>query len=174
MFPLIVHGEKVRLRALSAKEWETIGQWVTDADVKRFLTHEGKIDFTDSRYLGIDAGQDDGAPLIGYLGLCDYDRRTESAELTICIGRKKFWNRGFGADAVCAFLRYLFYTTGLQSVYLRVLRDNKRAIHCYKKGGFQMRAVMRAGRRADRGWRDVILMECRRESLTSLRTRNLA
>lgn len=99
---------------------------------------------------------------IGYVALRDVSWRLREAELHICIGDKDFWGQGMGADALCAYLSYIFSTTRLLRVYLRVYADNARAIRCYRKCGFRVRGILRAGSRRERGFRDLLLMEVTR------------
>ena len=62
---------------------------------------------------------------------------TAPASSVILIGDKRFWNRGFGTDAVRLLLRFGFLTLGLNNIRLRVHAFNERAIRCYEKCGFK-------------------------------------
>ena len=45
--------------------------------------------------------------------------------------------KGLGSEAVRAVCKIGFEKLGLESIFLEVLSDNKRAIHAYEKAGFQ-------------------------------------
>lgn len=59
----------------------------------------------------------------------------QSGELAIVIGDKRYWGRGYGAEAVRALVDH-WLSNGLQRIWLKVLPWNARAIRCYQKCGF--------------------------------------
>ena len=79
----------------------------------------------------------DGDELIGNCGIGDVSPVDRTGELGILIGDKRFWNRGFGTDAVRLLLRFAFLTLNLNNVRLNAHSFNKRAIRCYEKCGFK-------------------------------------
>ena len=64
------------------------------------------------------------------------DVKDSEGELGIAITAKK-QDMGYGTEAVSAMVDYGFHTLGLKRVFLRTNHDNARAIHVYKKCGFQ-------------------------------------
>ena len=68
---------------------------------------------------------------IELMNLSNYD-----AELGIALTATK-QDMGYGTEAVSAMIDYGFHTLGLKRVFLRTNHDNARAIHVYKKCGFQ-------------------------------------
>jgi RimJ/RimL family protein N-acetyltransferase len=96
---------------------------------------------------------------IGYIGLGSFTWC--SAELRVYILDPSFIGQGYGTDAVSAFIDFVFTRTALRYLYLRVFKDNLAAVRCYKKCGFQVEAVLKAGGHGP--CRDVLLM--RRERL---------
>lgn len=73
---------------------------------------------------------------IGDVDLHDISYRDGSAKLTVLIGDKAYWGRGYGTDAISALLRHAFTELGLSQVNLKVFDFNERAIRCYEKCGF--------------------------------------
>jgi len=74
-----------------------------------------------------------------HIGNCSYYNINETkseAELGIMIGNRKYWNSGYGTDAVSALLDYIFGQTNLNRVYLKTLEWNTRAQKCFQKCGF--------------------------------------
>ena len=59
------------------------------------------------------------------------------------IGERAYWSRGYGTDAVTAYLAYLFHEFNLHKVYLRVEEYNARAQRAYEKCGFRRDGVFR-------------------------------
>ncbi len=52
------------------------------------------------------------------------------------IGEKRFWNQGYGSEAMRLMLKYGFETVNLHRIYLRVFENNPRAVRAYEKAGF--------------------------------------
>ncbi|MHB0886067.1 MAG: GNAT family N-acetyltransferase [Bacillota bacterium] len=140
--------------------WDTCVTWFNRVSVNR--TH---------RALAIES---ETGRLIGTIELEHIEWRTGRGELSICIGERDCWGRGYGSDAVHAFVDFAFHRLHLDQVYLRVYRGNARAIRCYEKVGFRKEGLLRwNGRRAELD-DDLILMSLRREDFGTLDRRREA
>jgi RimJ/RimL family protein N-acetyltransferase len=73
---------------------------------------------------------------IGNCAYYDIDEDNRETELGILIGNREYWNKGYGADAVCLLVSYIFKKTRLRRIHLKTLEENKRAQECFKKCGF--------------------------------------
>ncbi len=73
---------------------------------------------------------------IGSIYLRDIDVDKNQAELGIFIGEENNRGKGIGGQAIELIKKYAFDKLKLEKIYLRVLKDNTRAIACYKKNGF--------------------------------------
>jgi len=73
--------------------------------------------------------------VIGQVQLHSIDYFSRCCELGIALG-EKYWNRGFGQDAVRTIVDYGFDVLNMNRVGLRVLADDERAIAAYRKAGF--------------------------------------
>lgn len=71
---------------------------------------------------------------IGHMALIHKNAGT--AELTIAIGEKRYWGKGWGSLAVKQILRAALGRLGYNKVFLEVRPDNARAIRSYEKCGF--------------------------------------
>jgi len=91
---------------------------------------------------------------IGVIGLAAMDQRSASAELRIVIGEPKFWDKGYGGDAIDLTLREAFVARHLHRVWLRVVTYNERAIACYEKCGFTPEGTARHDHFQHGEWRD--------------------
>ncbi|MBI3961818.1 MAG: GNAT family N-acetyltransferase [Deinococcus sp.] len=80
---------------------------------------------------------DEEKRLIGTIEYHDYHPRRRQAWLGIVLGEKDCWGKGYGRDAVRAFLGYLFQAMGLKKVRLRTYGFNVRARRCFEKCGFR-------------------------------------
>lgn len=156
-------GRRVVLAPLREEQREVIRRWLHDPETARFMGVGGwDSPPPQAEVLPMAIVTRSGERVIGYVALRDVSWRLREAELSMCIGEKDFWGQGLGADALRAYLAYIFSTTRLLRVYLRVYADNGRAIRCYRKCGFRVRGILRAGARRERGFRDLLLMEvCR-------------
>ncbi|HUS82883.1 MAG TPA: GNAT family N-acetyltransferase [Dehalococcoidia bacterium] len=93
---------------------------------------------------------------IGNVMFYNIDLLKREAEIGITIGDRDYWNRGYGADALRALVRYIFTDTALTRIYLKTLDWNVRAQYSFKKAGFVQYGTSR------RSNGTFILMEMRR------------
>lgn len=85
---------------------------------------------------------DDETPI----GVCAYmsvDHRNRHGEISIVIGNKGYWSKGYGTEIMKHLLDWGFEGLNLHRVYLHVYAFNKRAIGLYKKVGFKYEGAMR-------------------------------
>jgi len=75
--------------------------------------------------------------LIGMVSCYNIDRRGRTGELGIYIGEKAYWGRGYGTDAMIAFLRHLFVDLDFDLLYLHTYESNVRAQRSYLRVGFE-------------------------------------
>lgn len=95
---------------------------------------------------------------IGITSLINIDPKNRNAEFIIDIGEKGFWGQGYGNEAMQLLLRYAFLELNLHRVSLRVFSFNERAIHLYKKIGFEQEGVSRQSLFRKGQWHDIIHM----------------
>jgi len=93
---------------------------------------------------------------IGNVMFYNIDVLKGEAEIGITIGDRRYWSRGYGADALRALVRYIFTSTALTRLYLKTLDWNIRAQRSFKNAGF---AQYNTSRRSNGTF---ILMEMRR------------
>ncbi|MCL6518577.1 MAG: GNAT family N-acetyltransferase [Armatimonadetes bacterium] len=143
-------GKKAKLRPLRDDDLERRVKWLNDPE-----THKLLMGCEPSRQLYLADAQrwrsileSDPSALvfaidtihgrhIGDVDLHNIDKSKKSAKLTILIGDKSYWDRGYGSDVIKTLLDYAFSDLGLESVALRVFAFNKRAMRCYEKCGFR-------------------------------------
>jgi RimJ/RimL family protein N-acetyltransferase len=96
--------------------------------------------------------------LAGSVGLMHIDWISRKAEIGIMIGEKRFWNKGYGTEAMRLILKHGFETLNLHRLYLRVFSDNPGAIRAYEKAGFVLEARMREAHFAEGQYKDDLMM----------------
>ncbi len=81
-----------------------------------------------------------------YIGRCAYnsvDHKNRFCFIGIMINHKRFQNKGHGTEALSLLINYIFNELNLRKIYLKVFASNERAIHVYKKLGFEVEGVLK-------------------------------
>lgn len=172
----MIEGEKVRLRRVNREDIAKMLRWDGDPDIERYIGKRFPGTYTPDEWynklaptprrcwLAIETKGEPQGEFIGSIELEHIEWVNREAELRICIGNKRYWGRGYGSDAVLAMLYHAFNGMGLKSVYLRVFRNNLRAIECYKKCGFRVKGILRRAVHRWRDFEDLFLMTVERSS----------
>ena len=150
---MTIPGKRIRLRAIERSDIPTFVRWFNDAEVRHYLEmlmpmsqaqeerwFEAYLDRGDSHIFGIETL--DGL-LIGNVGLSEIDWQNRRAALGIVIGERKYWDNGYGTEAIMTLLRFVFENMNLHRVTLRVFEYNQRAVRCYEKCGFKLEGRLR-------------------------------
>ena len=106
--------------------------------------------------------------LIGRCMLFDIDLVNRGAMMGIVIGEKACWGQGYGQEATRLLLDYGFHLLNLNNIMVGVFAYNRRAIHCYKKVGFQEIGRRRQARIVGGKKYDLILMDMLAEEFESV------
>ena len=174
----MIIGNRVRFRAVERGDLPTFVKWLNDPEVQQGIMihhpfsqaeeenwYEGMIKHPiDEHVMGIEvretepeAGEEQWK-LIGSLAFNEIDWRNRAAEFGIMIGDKKYWNRGYGTEAVLLLVNHGFNTLNLNRIFLRVFENNPRAIRAYEKAGFVHEGKLRQAEFRDGKYIDVLMM----------------
>lgn len=82
---------------------------------------------------------------IGTGGFLRIDYMWRTADLSIMIGEKEEWAKGYGTEAVRLLLNYDFKSLNFHRISLGVFNFSKKAICAYEKAGFKKEGVLRDG-----------------------------
>jgi RimJ/RimL family protein N-acetyltransferase len=150
-------GKKVILRPKDLEDAATDYQWRTDAELCRLDASQPLTNSFEEflkwyreelRYIWqgchFAIGTVDGK----HIGNCSYfniDEMKRDAEMGIMIGDKDHWDKGYGTDALCTSLKYVFSRSSMDSVHLKTLNWNYRAHACFEKCGFTYIGTMVSG-----------------------------
>ena len=85
------------------------------------------------------------------------DRENRNTDIDIIIGKKELWGKGYGADALRAFIGFLFKTFNLNRIWLATYVYNRRAINAYEKVGFKKEGILREDALIDGKFVDSVL-----------------
>ena len=78
--------------------------------------------------------------VIGHISLVK--RRNKWHETQIVIGEKQYWGKGYSSRAINVLIKKA-KTLGISKIYLEVRPANLRAIHAYRRCGFQKIKIIR-------------------------------
>ncbi|HHT84420.1 MAG: GNAT family N-acetyltransferase [Bacillota bacterium] len=169
---IVLTGAMVRLRAVAERDLPKLLEWDEDEEIsrwagKKFSCRAEARDWyldkppANKRTFVIETLDGD---LIGEVEILNISWRIHTGELRVVIGEKHHWNQGLGTDAVVTFTRWVFDTYSIDTIYLRVDKENYRARRCYAKAGFKPvgRLKFSSERNPDPGVKHLILMKMSR------------
>jgi len=161
-------GKKCYLSPIDVNDVYKFVEWLNDLEVTKYLllypriiSMENEKDFLEKlskehTYSIIDNYTDE---LIGNCGFNDIDHINQTAEVGIFIGNKKFWNKGYGTEALSLLLDYGFKALNLHNIFLKAYSFNDRAIKAYEKTGFKIIGKKREALLRGKERYDIVLMD---------------
>lgn len=145
---------EITLRPLELSDLEHIMGWVNDPDIVSNFGWFGKpvSREEEQQYLGrlLASPTDkmysafvDGAYL-GQCGLHEIDWRNQNGRLSIIVGNKERWGKGYAPQIIDALLDKAFNGLHLHKVWAMFLEQNKKNYHLFvEKCGFQIEGTLR-------------------------------
>jgi RimJ/RimL family protein N-acetyltransferase len=178
----LFEGELVRLTAAVSEDTpERFAAWSNDAEYLRLVSIRPALPTTISamrhevdEYIESEEIEHDvfeflvrpraDDRLIGFVALSHIRWNNGDAMLSISIGDRAYWGRGYGTDAVRVLLRFAFTELNLHRVTLGVFEYNERARRAYEKAGFVVEGRVRAHLQRDgRRWDNIYMGILREE-----------
>lgn len=147
----MIYSDRLRLRAVERSDLPYFVTWLNDPQVRAGLTislplslaeEEGWFEHMLStpppeHPLVIEILQAEGGyQPVGNCGFHQIDWRCRCADVGIFIGDRRYWNQGFGTEAMRLLLQHGFETLNLNRIGLRVHANNLGAVRAYEKAGF--------------------------------------
>ena len=152
----MLQGEKIRLTAVSNDDVTTIASWYEDTVFSRMFDATPARPRSKDYWLNWlkqqEKGTDnflfairpiDGNTLLGYVQLEDFLWPHQNCWLSIGLGDKTNWGKGYGREAIELTLKFAFYELNLHRIQLTVFSYNERAIALYESFGFKREGVFR-------------------------------
>ncbi len=171
-----------RIREIQKCDLPAINKWRNDPELLSFLGNnflyisedvdnawfENYLQNRDKskRYAILDADNDD---LVGTVQLTSIHPINHSAEFSITIGEKKYWNKGAGQVSSREIIRHGFEDLNLHRIFLTVLTKNQRAIHIYFKLGFVQEGVLRKAMYKNGSYEDLVMMSMLKEEYNKIK-----
>lgn len=96
--------------------------------------------------------------LIGETGLLRMFPAWRQTDMSIILGEKSAWGKGYGREAMELMLDYAFGYLNFHRVSIGVVGSNVRALRFYEQVGFQREGVLRDGYYFDHRYQDFVMM----------------
>lgn len=180
--PAELRGAGVTLAPLTARHLDAVRRWRSDPDVTRFWITQAVPSAADlvawlaeNRRAGALTWviqTPDGRP-IGYTNLFDLDHENRHAEVSLMVGERSEWGRGYARVALRTLLGHAFAPEepgglGLHKVTLSVFAANEAARRVYRACGFREDGVLREDMYRDGAWHDQVLMSVLADEFAAL------
>jgi RimJ/RimL family protein N-acetyltransferase len=166
---VFLSGEKVFLRPLEREDLPALRRWVNDPEI-RGITGETapmsaagaeayyeKVQGDRDRVWFVICLQEDGRP-IGECGLLRMFPAWRTTDLSIILGEKDCWGKGYGSEAIRLLLDYAFGALNFHRVAIGVVGFNENALRFYEKIGFKREGVQRDGYYYNHRYSDFVMM----------------
>lgn len=149
---MAIAGQNVRLRPLTEADLRTRAEWTADEELAALMgvNLDDELLLPPSQQLGENrswfAGRRQAGALLfaieaegRYIGDMDVtiQPRERKAELTLFIGDRSQWGKGYGTEAVGLVLGFLYSEKPVETVEVDVAPGNDRALRFWKKLGFE-------------------------------------
>jgi diamine N-acetyltransferase len=162
-------GQHVYLRPLEKDDLLRIREWANDPEVRRLtgevtpMSDVGADDFLervhkDQERVWFAIVLKENDQMIGETGLLRMFHAWRTTDLSIIIGDKEAWNKGYGTEAILLLLDYAFGALNFHRIALGVVGFNARAIRFYEKVGFRQEGIQRDGYYLDHQYHDFVMM----------------
>lgn len=168
---MLLETTRIKLRKMTREDTRMYHKWRNDMEVMYYTNPsldvyslESTEDFVENVILGASNAKSyfiidkESETPIGIVSLINIDYKNRNAECIIDIGEKNYWGKGYGSEGMKLILDYAFLELNLHRVSLKVFSFNDRAIHVYRKIGFQQEGQSRQSLYRNGKWYDIIHM----------------
>ena len=162
-------GKRVYLRALEKEDLICIQKWSNDPEIRKLTGEVASMDQADAdkfleRVYNDDARKwfviviKENNQVIGEAGLLRMFPAWHTTDISVIIGEKDAWGKGYGTEAILLLLDYAFRCLNFHRVAIGVVGFNKKAISFWKKIGFKKEGVQRDGYYYNHKYFDFVMM----------------
>lgn len=85
----------------------------------------------------------DAAEFIGYGIIAHIDRDDRQCRLSVVIGEKQEWGKGFAGEALRAVIDHCFTALGMDRIGAEIYSNNVRSVRLFERLGFKREGVVR-------------------------------
>jgi diamine N-acetyltransferase len=108
--------------------------------------------------------------MIGETGLLRIFYPWRTADLSIIIGDKFCWRKGYGTEAIQLIMDYAFGALALHRLSIGVVGFNQHALQFYEKAGFKREGIQRDGYFHNHQFSDFVMMSILEDEFRTLHT----
>lgn len=177
----MIKGERIELRPASKADWRRQAHWRNNQETARlaagteaaFYSHVSVEEAEAVFEKNVTTDRTKGCLFAIYIadtnthiGNCDYrdvNLIARSAVIGMTIGASDARDQGYGTEALNLLVDFLFTEMNLIRVQLDTWSGNKRAIHVYKKCGFEVEGLLRNAEFVNGNYYDQVIMGRLRE-----------
>jgi ribosomal-protein-alanine N-acetyltransferase len=171
---LKLQGKRIHLRPVALTDVnERYHRWMNDSDVTRFLEVRFSPQSMDDvrQYVEkISSKKDEPffaiclnetGEHIGNIKLGPINQHHRNADVSLVIGEKNHWGKGYAAEAIGLVTRYAFEKLGLNKLKAGCYGENEGSARAFEKNGWQREGLQRGHVLCDGKETDVILLGIR-------------
>lgn len=163
-------GKRIYLRKISETDVnEKYLGWLNDSEINKYLetrwgkqTFQSILEFVKSKF------NSDNEPLfaictlegnhIGNIKLGPINPNHKSADVSLFIGEKEFWGKGYATEAITLITDYGFKTLNLNKLKAGAYAENLGSVNAFKKCGYLQEGLLRKQVISGEKLTDIILM----------------
>lgn len=170
----------IYLRALEVEDYKTTIKWRNDDEIWEMVT--GPKYFVSSEYeknwmikainnpnelrLGICLKEND--LLIGLASMIQIDMVNRNGAFSIMIGNKKYWNGGYGTEAINLLTEHCFNERGMERIWGAILESNLASQKMGLKCGYKVEGVLRNSVFKNGRYHNLVVMSMLRDEFLNL------
>jgi len=162
-------GRRLYLRPFSRGDLPYVQKWSNDSEIRRLTGEVSPMSPAEAEkfYRELVADKDRlwfvivlkrRKRVIGEAGLLRMFRPWRCTDMTIIIGEKDAWGKGYGSEAGRLLLDHAFDRLGFHRVSVGVVGLNERALRYWESLGFKREGVQRDGYYCDNRYSDFVMM----------------
>lgn len=147
---ILLHGEKVNLRALEPEDLDFL--YTTENDTNFWQVSNTQVPFSkfvlkqylenahqdiyEAKQLRLIIEESKTNTAIGMIDLFDFNPQHNRAGIGILV-HKKFQNSGFASDALSIFIPYCFKILNLHQIFANIISNNQQSIKLFSNFNFK-------------------------------------
>jgi RimJ/RimL family protein N-acetyltransferase len=173
-------GRRLHLRPFSRSDLPYIQKWSNDSEIRRLTGEVSPMSQAEAKrfYKELRADKDrlwfvivlkKGKRVIGEAGLLRMFRPWRCTDMTVIIGEKDAWEKGYGSEAGRLLLSHAFDRLGFHRVSVGVVGLNERALRYWESLGFKREGAERDGYYCDSKYSDFVMMSILEDEYRALR-----
>jgi len=162
-------GKRVCLRPFGRNDLSYVQKWSNDPEIREMTGEVAPMSRADAeRWYRRQRAEKDriwftivlkkGNRVIGEAGLLRMFKPWRCTDMTVIIGEKDAWGKGYGTEAGRLVLDYAFKRLGFHRVSIGVAALNERALGYWEGLGFKKEGVQRDGYHCNGEYSDFVMM----------------